>query len=240
MSSAVAATLPSAAPAPARDPCSGATHREAYGTPLPAAAPTTFSMVAGPAVSGTAVAATATAMRFLLLGGLCSLVFATSVLAGPRPCGDEVSGRAVPCSCGDVLVSSRTLGPDDPVTREPCAGSGLMVDVPSDAPAATLNLGGQAITGSGRGVGIQVLRGGSAGLRVVGPGSIRGFAVGLLASGALSYAGNVTAEGNGRDGISIAGEDYEVSSCEASHNGRDGFALRGRRYRVHGNRALDN
>jgi hypothetical protein len=174
------------------------------------------------------------------MSGLCSLVLASPLLAGSRPCGDDVSGRAVPCSCGDVLVSSRALAADDPITREPCPGTGLVVDIPPGASAA-LDLGGQTIAGTGHGIGIQVLRGGKDGLRVSGPGSIRGFDVGVLASGAaLAYVGNVTAVDNGRDGLSIAGEGFEVSGCEAARNGRDGFVLRGHRYRVHGNRALDN
>ncbi len=180
-------------------------------------------------------------MRSLLLGGLCSVVLASSVLAGSRRCGDDVSGRPVPCRCGDVLVSSRALGADDPITQEPCAGAGLVVDIPAGVPSATLDFGAQTITGSGHGVGIQVLRGGADGLRLTGPGTIRGFDVGLLASGnALSHAANVTFADNARDGVSIAGDGYEVSGCEASRNGRDGFALRGRRYRVLGNRALSN
>jgi hypothetical protein len=179
-------------------------------------------------------------MRLLLMSGLCSLVLASPLLARSQRCGDDVSGRTVPCGCGDVLVSSRVLGADDPITREVCPGAGLLVDIPAGA-AATLDLGGQTIAGTGHGIGIQVLRGGKDGLRITGPGSIRTFGVGVFASGdALSYAGHVTVVDNDRDGVSVAGEGYEVSGCEASRNGRDGFALRGRRYRVHGNRALDN
>lgn len=179
-------------------------------------------------------------MRLLLLSAMGSLALAMPLFAAGRPCGDDVSGRTVPCACGDVLVSSRVLGADDPVTREACAGAGLVVDIPPKT-AATLDLGGQTIAGSGRGIGVQVLRGGKDGLRLVGPGTIRGFDLGVLASGdALAYAGNVTTVDNHRDGLSLAGDGYEVSGCEAARNGRDGFALRGRRYRVHGNRALDN
>src|SRR5437867_3370901 len=87
------------------------------------------------------------ALRLLTLLGV---VLAAVPAAAMRRCGDDVAGRAVACSCGDLLVSSRRLGPADPVTTTRCAGNGLVVDGPG---AVTLDLGGRTIAGNGQGVG---------------------------------------------------------------------------------------
>ena len=179
-------------------------------------------------------------MRPLALGLLCGLLVAAAT-AGARPCGDDVGGRAVPCDCGDVLVGSRTLGADDPITSRVCSESGLLVAVPADAPAARLALGGHVLAGSGRGVGIQVVGGGAGGLTIAGPGGVRGFATGIQAvNGTLGRLADVVAAENAADGFVLAGEGFAVVGSEAAHNGRDGFVLRGRRYRIERNRALAN
>ena len=182
-------------------------------------------------------------MRSLLLPGLvcCALLVVPAAAAGPRLCGDDVGGRAVPCDCGDVLVGSRTLGADDPITSRVCSGSGLLVAVPAGAPAARLALGGHVLTGGGRGVGIQVVSGGVGGLTIAGPGGVRGFATGIQAvNGTLARVADVVAADNTADGFVVAGEGFAVIASEALHNGRDGFVLRGRRYHVERNRALAN
>jgi Right handed beta helix region len=180
-------------------------------------------------------------LRFVLLGGLSLVLVASQVLAGPRRCGDDVKGKAVPCDCGDLLVSSRTIGPDDPITQHACDGTGLLVDVPPGRPAPTLGLGGQVLTGTGHGIGIQVLGGGDGGLTIVGPGAIARFTTGVLApGGALARLSGVAAADNAGDGFSIVGNGYEVRDCEASRNRRDGFSLRGTGYHVEGNRAVEN
>ncbi|HJQ84000.1 MAG TPA: hypothetical protein VKA21_07995, partial [Candidatus Binatia bacterium] len=176
-------------------------------------------------------------MRRLALGLLC-LVLASSAHAGMGRCGD-VGGRSVPCDCGDVLVGSRTLGDDDPITGRVCPGTGLVVSLPAGT-TATLALGGRVLAGSGRGFGIQVLAGGD-GVTIVGPGGVRGFEIGILAAaGGLARVADVTVAENRTDGVSVVGTGYAVSGCEALRNGRDGFALRGRGYRADGNRALEN
>jgi len=176
-------------------------------------------------------------MRLVAPAVLC-LLLASSGPAGARRCGDDVDGRAVPCDCGDVLVASRTLGADDAITSRVCPGSGLLVDAPPDR-AVTLTLAGHALAGSGRGFGIEVL--GGSGVAIVGPGAVRGFERGLLATrGGLARLADVTAAENASDGFDLAGDGYVVSGCEALRNGRDGFALGGVRYRVEGNRALEN
>jgi hypothetical protein len=175
------------------------------------------------------------------LGSLVCVLLASQVLAGPRRCGDDVDGRTVPCDCGDLLVSSRTLGPEDPITQRACEGTGLLVDVPADRPAPTLALGGQTLGGTGHGVGIHVLGGGEGGLTLLGPGTVARFGTGILAPGGeLAHLDGVTATDNRGDGISVGGQAFRVQHSEAARNGRDGFALRGTAYRVDGNRALHN
>jgi hypothetical protein len=177
-------------------------------------------------------------MRRFTLGLLC-LLLATPALAGRR-CGDDVDGRPVPCDCGDVLVGSRTLGGDDPITSRVCPGTGLLVDVPENR-SATLGLGGYVLAGSGRGFGIEVLRGGAGGLTIVGPGGVRGFDVGFMApTGQLALLSRFLAADQRSDGVRVVGKGYAVVDCEALDNGRDGFALGGIGYRSEGNRALGN
>ena len=183
-------------------------------------------------------------MRALLPGLVCCALLvaaAPAAAAGPRRCGDDVGGRAVPCDCGDVLIGSRTLGADDPITSRVCPGGGLLVAVSTGAPAARLALGGHVLAGSGRGVGIQVVGGGAGGLTIAGPGGVRGFATGIQAvNGTLARLADVVAADNATDGFVLAGEGFALLGSEASHNGRDGFVLRGHRYRVERNRALAN
>src|SRR5579862_1592271 len=80
--------------------------------------------------SGTAVAHAGPATMRALVAGLLFLSLAAPAFAGGR-CGDDVGGRAVPCNCGDVLVSSRTLGDDDPITTRVCPATGLVINVPA-------------------------------------------------------------------------------------------------------------
>src|SRR6267378_2638970 len=184
---------PSDAPAPPPEPCSAARlsapHGAAAGVAL--SGPSARGTVSGP---GTPVAhsgpATMRRLRPILLGFLLLLPAAQ---ASARRCGDDVDGRAVACDCGDLLVSSRTLGDEDPITTGPCPGSGLLVDVPPGRPATTLALGGHVLAGSGRGIGIQVLGGGTGGISIVGPGAVRGFGTGILAAtGGLATLSDVT------------------------------------------------
>src|SRR6266436_3215414 len=78
--------------------------------------------------------------------------------AAMRACGDDVDGhgKAVPCACGDLLVSSRALGAADRITREPCPGMGLLVAAPGPV---TLAFTGRTIRGDGQGIGVLVVRG---------------------------------------------------------------------------------
>jgi hypothetical protein len=175
-------------------------------------------------------------MRRLTAAALGCALVALPGLARAAECGGEVA-----CKCGDVVVASRRLTDADPVTRTTCADTALVVNVPAGQAAATLDLGGRQLTGSGHGVGVQVVRGGAGGLRLVGPGDVEGFDVGVSAvAGALAAVENVTASDGTSDGFALTGDGYAVSGCEAARNGRDGFVLRGARFRVDGNRAHEN
>ena len=174
---------------------------------------------------------------------LVFLLLLPAARASARPCGDDVDGRGktVPCDCGDLLVGSRTLGDEDPITSRVCPGTGLLVQVPVDRPAATLALGGHVVAGSRRGFGVHVLSGGAGGMSITGPGEIRSFDTAVLAvKGTLARLADVTAAENRADGFDVAGNGYAVTGCQALRNGRDGFTLRGSRYRAEGNRALEN
>src|SRR5438128_12640022 len=79
------------------------------------------------------------------------LVLAAGRASAMHRCGDDVDGKPVACRCGDLLVSSRTLGPADAVTRKPCARNGLVV---AASGPIRLDLGGRTIAGNGQGVGV--------------------------------------------------------------------------------------
>jgi len=158
--------------------------------------------------------------------------------AAMRACGDHVPGHrmAVPCRCGDMLVSSRTLQATDLVTRESCRGTGLVVRAPGPV---TLAFDGRTITGQGQGVGVLVV-GGS--LSLTGPGVIEGFGVGAHARGPTAVASVVGMRfrGNRLAGLSVDSNGYAVQGSVAEGNGRDGFALGGTGYALDGNRATGN
>src|SRR5215471_16312055 len=76
---------------------------------------------------------------------LLLLCLARALHAGAaHRCGDDVDGHPAPCGCGDLLVSSRMLGPADPVTRNRCSTDGLRVLAPGPV---TLAFAGQTIRG---------------------------------------------------------------------------------------------
>src|SRR5207249_6082245 len=177
-------------------------------------------------------------MRISGVGVLALLV----ALAGParavRPCGDDVDGhgKRIACACGDVLVSSRVLGPADEVTAAPCPANGLVV---AASGPVTLDLGGRTIAGTGQGIGVLVVRGS---LLLVGPGAVERFQVGVLAHGvqALRSAVNVRVAGNRLDGLVAQGDGFTVLGSVAAGHGRNGFALGGTNYALDGNRPSAN
>src|SRR5581483_800277 len=145
-----------------------------------------------------------------------SVLLATAAGAAPKACGDDVDGRgtAVPCDCGDVLVGSRSLTDADPLVQHPCDTTALVVDVPADRTGPTLRLAGHLVRGRGRGFGLQVLRAGSTGLHLIGPGEVRGFDVGVVAwGGTLASADGVVAAENHSDGFEVNGTGYAITAC---------------------------
>ena len=155
-----------------------------------------------------------------------------------RACGDDVDGhgKTVPCACGDLLVSSRTLGAADRIIKTPCPGMGLIVAAPGPV---TLAFGGHTLRGQGQGVGVLVARGR---LALQGPGEVAGFGTGVLARGPHALASVVALRfsHNAMTGLWIQSDGYTVTGSVAEDNGMDGFALGGHGYALDGNRAEGN
>ena len=87
---------------------------------------------------------------------------------------------SIPCQCGDIVVTDTRLQPDDPVVTEQCPADGVVVRVPAESRSVVIDLKGQEIRGSGVGIGIRILRGGSEGAKIVGGiGSVSGVASGF-------------------------------------------------------------
>jgi len=151
-------------------------------------------------------------------------------------CGEDVGGRRVACSCGDIVVADLRLQPGDPILREPCVGDGLLVRPPIDGSALVIDLNGQEIVGTGVGSGIRVLPGGSTGVDIVGgvggvQGTLTGFRDGIraLADGALSRVANVTVRGSIGTGVRVRGEGLRLEGVRVEDSGRDGVRTSGRR-----------
>jgi hypothetical protein len=162
-------------------------------------------------------------------------------------CGDDIGGARVACRCGDVVVTDATLLPQDPVVVERCTGDALIVRAHAGIESLHLSLGGQTLLGSGSGVGVRVLDGGSTGAVVVGgspdqPGAIVGFDTGLrsVAHGALAGVSDLIVRGNEHDGLVVRGTDTIVENVVSDGNGRDGIKLSGRGVDARSVRSSDN
>jgi len=60
-------------------------------------------------------------MRALLPGLVCcALLVAPAAAAGPRRCGDDVGGRAVPCDCGDDSITALAGNDANTCTADSC------------------------------------------------------------------------------------------------------------------------
>jgi hypothetical protein len=175
--------------------------------------------------------------RFTLAFTLSLLLSTARPGQAMRACGDDVDGhgKRVPCACGDLLVSSRTLRRDR-ITRKRCRGTGLMIAAPGPV---TLAFDGHTIRGQGQGVGVLVVRGS---LSLRGPGTIEGFDTGASAHGPTAVASVVGMRfsANRTSGLSVQSDGYVIQGNVAENNGRDGFALDGTAYAVDGNRATAN
>lgn len=158
-------------------------------------------------------------------------------------CGDDVSGLRIACACGDDVVSDTVLSSSDPVVAERCSGDGLVLVAPAGSDGITLDLGGHSLAGSGRGVGIRVVRGGALGSVILGGGDagqaraeVANFRTGISASGrsALLELRGVHVHHNVADGVRIHSSGTRVEDVEASDNGRDGASLFGHGLEVSG------
>jgi hypothetical protein len=195
--------------------------------------------------------------RTAFAGAVLAIFAAHASPARAGACGDNVDGDRVPCRCGDNVVSDTVLWATDPVTAEPCSGTALTILVPKGADGITLNLGGQSLLGNGRGVGIDVAKGGRLGSVIVGGDAddtraqITHFTTGIRATGrnvlrevrGLDVRANtadglkirasgvviadVKSEDNGRDGVSVSGHGVEVTDVTSRGNQRDGLQVRG-------------
>jgi hypothetical protein len=169
------------------------------------------------------------------------------LLAAPsaaKLCGDNVSGRDVPCACGDTVVGSVVLT-DDPVTRARCRYHGLVVGAGHTAEQVEIDLNGRHLRGSGKGSGVWVMSGGKNGVRIVSysaPAVIEGFRDGIIGRtrGTISVIDNVIASDNVRDGIQVFSDDVQIRGSEARASGRDGISVRGKRWLLKDVRAVDS
>ena len=151
-------------------------------------------------------------------------------------CGDDVAGARVPCACGDVVVSDTRLSADDPIATGRCMGDGLSVRAPSGATSIVLDLAGHSILGSGVGVGVRVVRGGSDGAVVVGDGRsdgvavVGGFGTGFKSTGRreLREVRGLVLRGNGENGLVVRGDGPRIVDVTSENNGRDGVHAGGR------------
>ena len=174
------------------------------------------------------------------------LVLAISA-AEAAPCGDDVDGERVACSCGDTVVADTRLLPGDPVVRERCRANGLIVSAPREVESLTLDLGGQSLVGRGSGTGILVLDGGRDGAILIGgrdgaPGHVAGFRVGVSARGSrkLHAAENLIVVGNDADGVRVSGRGSVVRGVVADDNGGSGVRAHGRDHALDGVSARGN
>ena len=177
-----------------------------------------------------------------------TLLLLPLVLAAPRVdaklCGDNVGGRDVPCACGDTVVSDLALT-DDPVLDAVCPADGLIVRATGSPVGVTIDLRGKTLRGSGDGAGIWVVAGGSGGARVVSSGgvaTVEGFRDGILGHGpdTIRLVDGVTVVRSARDGMRVAGDNFEIRNAEARDSGRDGYNLMGKGFHLSSTRAANS
>lgn len=183
--------------------------------------------------------------RSILATFLLVLVLAPQAFAGH--CGDDVDGERIACACGDVVVSDTRLSRTDPVVSERCRSDGLIVRAASGIESLTVDLNGNTLTGEGRGTGILIHDGGTAGAILIGgrdgaPGQVAGFRVGVSArgSGTLFAAENLLLIGNETDGIRLSGRAASIRGVVSDDNGSHGIRARGRDHALAGVSATGN
>lgn len=217
-------------------------------------------------------------IKRMIVSGLLGIIAAVALagFAWAADCGDTAGpgGTDVPCSCGDTLVTNTTLvSPNsDPVNGDPvvstvgadtCPGDGLLM-APPTLTRMTLNLGGNAIRGSGiaGSVGLKII---GAGVRVnIRNGTLRNFETGLTNVGsgtgdarvreisAVHNADGIKFEGNSHEldsnqaldntniGIQVTGNSNVLIFNQASRNGSNGIEVVGNQNRLDTNRVNRN
>ncbi len=171
-------------------------------------------------------------LAFALIAAWALLLPASPSAAGV--CGDDVGGVRVACACGDTVVSNTVLSATDPVVSQPCAGDGLLLAAAQGADGLVLELTGLSLVGSGKGIGLRVLRGGAGGAVIIGGdgdtrASIARFRTGVagVGSNVIREIRNVDLIANARDGMQVRSSGMLVESVTATRNGRDGVRVSG-------------
>jgi hypothetical protein len=176
-------------------------------------------------------------MHRLILIALAVVFAGIALSASPTiaACGDDVDGKRIACSCGDVVVSDTELLIGDPVTSQACLADGLLIRARAGAESIHLDLNGLTLQGTGIGSGIRVIDGGSNGAVISGGpagvhATIKGFRVGVSARGKnlLSSLSGIVVTDNQTDGLVVNGLQASIDSVVSSNNGRDGLRLGGR------------
>lgn len=147
----------------------------------------------------------------LVAVALCSPALASTL------CGDDVGGQRVACRCGDTVVSSTRLQPDDPVVTNRCPHNGLQLRAAGNLDSLVLELAGLSLIGSGSGTGILILDGGKQGAVIIGgnpsePGHVSGFrrAIHALGRTGLKEIYNLVMSANGGDHTAASTDSTEV------------------------------
>ena len=169
-----------------------------------------------------------------LRGAVFLYVLALAQISLAGNCGDDVDGQRVACACGDVVISSVQLRASDPIATETCLSDGLLVRTVAESGTVVVDLNGQTITGSGRGVGVRVLAGMGKGVILTGGSgrfaTLTGFGMGVRSAAreALASVTRLHLEDNSMDGLSIRGHGVEIINVTAIGNGRYGVSISGR------------
>ena len=159
---------------------------------------------------------------------LASLAAVALVAVAPEANG---KGGTPITSCGQSVTTNAVLAQD-----LACTGHGILVN----APHVTIDLNGHTLTGDGGALdnGVWVL----ASRVTVKNGVLRGFGVGLLASGVVDHLSivNVAASGNSVFGFDLEDDSISVASSSASANTSDGIIVLGNAFSIRSSTTSSN
>jgi len=170
-----------------------------------------------------------------------------AIPAYAKPCGDALPGGRVACACGDTVTTDARILATDPVATSRCRVDGLIVRAARETETITLDLDGREIRGSGAGVGIRVMYGGTDGAQIVGAkaparGAVAGFGIGLTAArpDAIARVTHLELRDNHDEGVRLTIAGTVFDDVVATRNGRDGISVRGSGGRFAGVRVSEN